>query len=252
MTEPWYRRWFGEDYLALYAHRSEGEAERQVDASIALFDGAPGELSPLLDVACGSARHTRAFAARGVRSVGLDLSAALLGRALGERESVQHDLVRADMLHLPFRSGAFGAVVSFFTSIGYFERDEENAQVLREMARVLRPGGRLALDFFNPDVTIPALVAEEEQQLGERRVRIRRWFDESRRRIEKEIVFLDEADGARFRESVRAFRREELVDLLGAAGLPVEICADEREDGTIAPCGAGSPRFLFVSRKPGD
>nr|MBA3346785.1 class I SAM-dependent methyltransferase [Gemmatimonadales bacterium] len=67
----WFEEWFGEEYLQLYPHRDDAEAERVV----ALIAGVVG-LRPgcrVLDVACGAGRHARALRRAGARCVGLDL-----------------------------------------------------------------------------------------------------------------------------------------------------------------------------------
>ena len=81
LTAPmaeWFEEWFGEEYLRLYPHRDDAEAER----AVALLAGATG-LQPgwrVLDVACGAGRHARAFRAAGARCVGVDLSASPAAR----------------------------------------------------------------------------------------------------------------------------------------------------------------------------
>ena len=75
MTE-WFEEWFGEEYLQLYPHRDDADAQR----AVALIRESVG-LRPgwrVLDVACGAGRHAKAFRAAGARCVGLDLSATLL------------------------------------------------------------------------------------------------------------------------------------------------------------------------------
>lgn len=244
----WYRRWFGEDYLLLYSHRSREEARRQVALARRLW-GEP-LLGGLLDVACGSGRHTRAFAEAGVRAVGLDLSFPLL-RISRLEPGPPFGIVRGDMRSLPFPAGAFAAVVSFFTSIGYFGSDAEEWAVLREMARVLAPGGRLLLDTFNPGPTIEGLVAAEERTLSGRRIRIRRWYDSSSRRLEKEILFRVGGEERRYHESVRAFEPTELAAMAAAAGLErVEVVGGEN-DGRLASSPLDvAPRLLLLARKP--
>ena len=261
MTESaWYRRWFGEDYLTLYAHRSDEEARRQVAAVLGVWGSAP---SPLLDIACGSGRHTRAFAQKGVHAIGLDLSAPLVHRARGARvhrprgtrvrgsRATPTCYVRGDMLQLPFRSGSFPAVVSFFTSIGYFETDRENEAVLREMARVLAPGGRLVLDTFRPGPTIERLVPEEEKTIDRHKVTIRRWYDRERRRLNKEITFGSGGARRSYLESVRAYEDDELARLADAAGLEVLDERGAEEDGTLLPPGRPGPRLMLFAEKRG-
>ena len=85
VVTEWYEEWFGEDYLRLYPHRDDADAERAVALIAKTLELRPGWR--VLDVGCGAGRHTRAFADRGARCIGLDLSAALLrlARQTGSR-----------------------------------------------------------------------------------------------------------------------------------------------------------------------
>ncbi len=113
---PWYDRAFGPWYLKLYPHRDRDEAERAVSALLPFLPAS----GTLLDAGCGSGRHAGALVEHGFRVTGLDRSPALLAEA-GRDRTIAGRLVRGDMRRLPFRSGAFAAVLSMFTSFGYFE-----------------------------------------------------------------------------------------------------------------------------------
>jgi len=153
------------------------------------------------------------------------------------------------MLHLPFRGGSFDSVVSFFTSIGYFESDAENERVLLEMARVLAPGGRLVLETLNPAPTIAGLVSEEEKRIAGHRVRMRRWYDSRRRRLNKEIVFKTGGADRTYLETVRVYEPAELFGLIEGAGLSLTSCDEATDDGTIRPQGEGSPRLMLFAER---
>jgi SAM-dependent methyltransferase len=234
----WYKEWFGEEYLELYAHRDEGEAERHVAFVTALFPGPPGRI---LDLACGAGRHTAALRRRSCRAFGVDLSVVLLAQARA--------LPRAagDMRRLPLATGAFDWVLNFFTSFGYFESEQENFRVLEETARVLCGGGRFLLDLLNLDATLAQLKEYEEWEDGERRVEIRRWWDRERRRINKRIRLAAPGREPRtFLESVRAYTRDEVTSGLGRAGLEVT-----QTYGSFAgeAYGERSERLILVGRK---
>ncbi len=97
------------------------------------------ELPPgavVLDLACGTGDLCRELARQGLTPVGADRSAGMLGAA---RTSAP--LVRGDALSLPVRSGSLDGVVCGFALRNFAAL----APVLSECARVLRPGGRLAL-----------------------------------------------------------------------------------------------------------
>ena len=236
----WFEEWFGEEYLELYAHRDEREAERHLDFVERHF----GATRPtaVLDLACGAGRHTLALRERGYRALGIDLSLTLLTRPPA------FPRVNGDICRLPFAPGAFDWVLNFFTSFGYFEEERQNFRVLEEIVRVLSPGGRFLIDLFNRDRVIANLVREEEQELDGRRIVISRWFDQERQRVNKRIRIVPEEGPERsFLESVRAYREEEVVIGLRWAGLRVEGVYGSFEG---EPFHRDSERLILVGSKP--
>ena len=98
----------------------------------------PGD--DVLDAACGTGDLTLAAARAGAATVtGLDFSARMLERA--RRKAPGLRFVRGDLLELPFPSGSFDAA-----TVGFGVRNVEDLEAgLRELRRVLRPGGRLGV-----------------------------------------------------------------------------------------------------------
>jgi demethylmenaquinone methyltransferase/2-methoxy-6-polyprenyl-1,4-benzoquinol methylase len=95
----------------------------------------------VLDAACGTGDLALADLGAGAESVaGLDFSAAMLERA--RRKSSAVDWIEGDLLALPFDDGTFDAA-----TVGFGVRNlaDELERGLRELHRVLRPGGRLAI-----------------------------------------------------------------------------------------------------------
>ena len=93
----------------------------------------------VLDACCGTGDLAIAARARGADVVGLDFSERMLERA--RRKGPQIDWVRGDVLALPFDEGSFDAV-----TVGFGVRNVEDLEAgLRELRRVLRPGGRLGI-----------------------------------------------------------------------------------------------------------
>lgn len=103
----------------------------------------------VLDMGCGTGRFTIPLAER-VKSVsGLDLSPMMLATArkkLADR-GLEADLREGDMAALPFADASFDVVVSML-ALMHIPR-EDRQQVFREVARVLRPGGRLLIGVKN-------------------------------------------------------------------------------------------------------
>ncbi len=94
----------------------------------------------VLDLACGTGDFAIMARARGARVIGLDFSGAMLAAA---RERCPDDvaLVRGDALRLPLASGSVSVAVSGFALRNFVAIPP----VLTELARVLRPGGRVGL-----------------------------------------------------------------------------------------------------------
>jgi ubiquinone/menaquinone biosynthesis C-methylase UbiE len=103
----------------------------------------------VLDMGCGTGRFTVPMAALGAEVTGLDLSRAMLdvaGAKLAER-NLTASLHEGDMAHLPFEDGSFDVVTSMLALMHIPVEDRE--AVFGEVARVLRPGGRMLLGVKN-------------------------------------------------------------------------------------------------------
>jgi SAM-dependent methyltransferase len=105
----------------------------------------------LLDVGCGPGTITAAAAARGAQAVGIDLAAGML--ELGRERHPGLDLREADAEALPFADATFDAVVGAFVLNHLPDADAAVA----EAARVLAPGGRIAVAVWEPPEHNPLL-----------------------------------------------------------------------------------------------
>jgi SAM-dependent methyltransferase len=103
----------------------------------------------VLELGCGAAAGARWLAGQGAGVVGLDLSAGMLrhAREASDRSSVRVPLVQADALALPFADGAFDIVCTAFGAVPFVA---DSAAVMREVARVLRPGGAWVFSITHP------------------------------------------------------------------------------------------------------
>lgn len=229
----WYREWFGEEYLDLYAHRDEEEARKQVHffrSQCGMIRGA------VLDLACGSGRHVRELHAAGFRVVGCDLSWTLLRHGIAELGPMPVAL--ADMRVLPFRDAAFAGLVNFFTSFGYFEEEDENLRVVREMARVLQKGAPFLFDYLNFPRELKGLVNREERQTDRGPILIERWFDEPSRTFNKRITIGER----KFLERVKGYDLDEISAIFAASGMALRAAFGDFEGGAYTP---DSPRLIL-------
>ncbi|MGH3257964.1 MAG: class I SAM-dependent methyltransferase [Streptosporangiaceae bacterium] len=102
----------------------------------------------ILDLGCGSGDLSRHLAAAGLRMTGCDISANMLARAAACDPTASVELVRLapGWQTLPFTTATFDAVVA----ASVLEYVSSPAEVLRECARVLRPGGVLLCTVPDP------------------------------------------------------------------------------------------------------
>lgn len=113
--------------------------ERLVESVTGGVDG-----NRVLDVACGTGLYTRKLAENADQAYGVDLSLGMLRRAMryARRDGVRNAwFARADAAGLPFPDTAFDAVVC----AGALHIFPDKPGALREIARVLEPGGNLAV-----------------------------------------------------------------------------------------------------------
>lgn len=243
---PWFRDWFGSEYLALYPHRDRAEARR----AVGLLRGATG-LGPgtrVLDVGCGSGRHLAEFHRIGYRATGLDLSPSMIEAA---RIAIPEcGLVRGDMRSLPFRDASFDVVTSYFTSFGYFDHEDDDLRALVEARRLLRRGGWYLLDFLNAAAVVARLPREDRRTVSGVDVVQERRLADGGRIIEKRIRIEahDDAPTREFVERVRLYRPEDLDAMLERAGLTPGPTFGGYDR---SPCTPASPRYIVLAGASG-
>jgi len=150
------RRWWdadADDYLA--EHGADigdvdfvwcPEGLREADARLLGDDLARRRV---LEVGCGSAPCARWLATQGAWPVGVDLSGGMLRHAtvFNTATGVAVPLVQAGAERLPFADRAFDLACSAFGAVPFVAGPE---RVMREVARVLRPGGRWVFAVNHP------------------------------------------------------------------------------------------------------
>ena len=240
--KPWFRDWFGHEYLALYPHRDRAEARMAVDLLRLATGRRPG--TRVLDLGCGAGRHLTEMRRVGYRAIGLDLSPPMLEAA--REASPQTALVRADMRRLPFGRSTFDVVTSYFTSFGYFDDDSEDLRVLREVRRTLADGGAFLMDFMNAHQVVANLPRNDRRLVsGVEVVQERRLVAEDG--IVEKRIRVGAAEGRRgreFVERVRLYRPDELDALMERAGLFPRARFGGYDRAPFAP---SSPRYIVVA-----
>ena len=135
-----------------------GSIDQLERADVALIerwrDDTPG---PLLDAGCGPGVWTGFLGAGGRDVFGVDLSAKFLAAARIRHPGLRFEV--ASMRALPFADGSFGGILAWYSLIHLLPAHVP--AVLVELERVLAPGGRILIGFFDgePGAEFPHAVA---------------------------------------------------------------------------------------------
>ena len=215
----WYKEWFNSEYyLKVYSHRNQTEAERLVEL-IAKFWNLKAN-SSVLDMACGAGRHALIFAKFGYKVTAVDLSQRLISEAKknAEQENIEIEFVLSDILDFEI-SKKFNLAVNLFTSIGYFEKDNENFAVIKKANDLLNYGGYFVLDYFNKDFLLKNLVPTTI--FSENGLKITQNRSIEGARVVKKITIDNSGSSEEFYESVRVYSYDEISKYVEDAGFNI-------------------------------
>lgn len=243
--EVWYERSFGNDYLIVYKHRDLLGAYDEVKRMIAWLQLPRG--ADVLDLCCGMGRHSLALSDFGYHVTGVDLSDVLLAEAKKLDVDSRVKWVKGDMRNVPL-SDTYDAVVNLFTSFGYFAEDEENARVIQEIHRLLKPGARFIIDFLNPFYVAEHLVPYSKRQDGSLTIEEHRSIENNF--VKKNIIIREAGSMERhYTEQVKLYGLPQLKDMIGQAGLEVdEVYGNYHGDPYNQK---SSPRLIIVGHRKG-
>jgi len=215
----WYQDWFNsENYLKVYSHRNESEAERFVQL---ILDNLNLEAnSKILDMACGSGRHAIIFSKKGFDVTAIDISERLIANAKvnAAQNNLKINFVLSDILEYKTNE-KFKLALNLFTSLGYFDNDEDNFQVIKKAYDLLTDGGYFVLDYFNKNYLLKNLVPTTI--FSENGLRITQNRSIQGNRVRKDITIENKDSTEEFYESVRLFNHTEISKFFMEAGFKV-------------------------------
>jgi SAM-dependent methyltransferase len=246
----WWESYFDEQYLLEYEPIFTLEKDRQEVTRLVEILGMPAG-SRVLDVPCGQGRHAHLLAEAGFKVDGLDYSEHLI--RLAKKRGTGPDLkyTRGDMRRLPGRwTGRFDAVLNLFTSFGFFVDPADDARVIAEFARVLKPGGVLVWHGGSRDGVMSKFLSRDWWATRDgTMIAHERSFDPLSGILTIESTFRGAAKRLKRRSHrIRLYTATRVAELCAAAGLIVE----EAFDGFAPrPLTRRSGEMLLVARKSG-
>lgn len=104
----------------------------------------------ILDVACGTGRHSIELTRKGYQVVGLDISRKVIKLAHVKAGDLRIDFVQGDMVSLPFLDSSFDTIICMWNSLQEVMGKTNRIKASQEIHRILKKGGTAVLDFPNP------------------------------------------------------------------------------------------------------
>ena len=233
----WTESYFEHLYQKRWALGPASAATHAEAAHLLTLLDPPREL-PLLDLACGQGRYAVPLASLGRRVVALDASRALLTIAAQQtaRTATSPRWVRGDMRSVPL-APSFGGVL-LLDSFGFFDQEDENVAVLREIRRVVQPKGRLLVAMANGTPILADFRPHDEERRGSVVLAIDRT-------LRREPAQLIEKGVAHYERRQRLYTCRELIALLEAAAFGVRAVSADYGGGRFDD--AASPKIVILA-----
>ena len=243
--DEWFKDWFNTDeYLAVYSHRDDRDAKKLVDLILKNITVPPN--CRILDLACGTGRHSLLFAKQNFDVTAVDLSEHLLSIAkiAADKIGIKINFVNADVRNF-CDSAKFNLVVNLFTSFGYFETDEDNFFIFKSAFHHLEGGGFFVLDYFNKNYVINNLVpiSSSKSKFGE----IIQERSIEGNRVVKKIIIKQNNGKKHYHESVRLYSFDELEKAIRNAGLKIKKVFGNLSGNVFE--SEISPRTIIIAQK---
>lgn len=244
MSKEWFKDWFSNKYyLELYKHRDGKEATdliNLIQRNINLKN-----TGKVLDVCCGSGRHSIELAKRGFDVTGFDLSDYLIGQAnklkkrLKERNLKLNFLIK-DMRNFNFKK-SFDVAINIFSSFGYFESDSENFKVFKNVNSSLKKDAYFVFDFLNESYLRKNLIEKDFVIVNGKKVI-------QKRRIENKFVIKDiTIDNKIFTERIKLYTLIKISKELEVSGFRIHnVFGDYYGNKFVKNI---SKRFIIVAQK---
>ncbi len=212
----WFENWFDSPfYPILYSDRNEEEAQKFIDNLIREIPlQTPG---PLLDLACGRGRHSKYLAEQGFEVTGVDLSE----KSIEYAQQFSHSnlqFIQGDMRTFNANK-CFEYILNLFTSFGYFDSEEEDIQVFKNVHSQLNTSGWLIQDYLNAHWVEDTLVSEELKSKEGIEFYITREVRD--KKVIKTIQFVYEGKTYQFHEKVKLYTLKDFEYLAHKSGFVI-------------------------------
>ena len=215
-NSDWFISWFDTSYYhILYKDRDDTDA-RIFMQNITSFLNLKNQ-THILDLACGKGRHSVFLNSLGYKITGVDLS---------ENNITSAKLKSNNRLNFEVHdmrdsfNEKFDAIFNLFTSFGYFEDDNEDIKVLKNIKNGLKSNGLAVIDFLNVNTVKKGLVSNEIKSIDGIDFNISKKIENGF--IIKEITFEDNGKEHSYFERVKYLDLAKFTSYFEKSGLKIK------------------------------
>ncbi len=217
--KEWFEdQWFWEDYEnVLFPKERLQKTSGQVDRLVELLDLKKDHR--ILDLACGVGRHSLELGRRGYKVTGLDLSESYMKEASkkAEAEGLDVKFIQGDMRDF-VREDYYNAVINFWSSFGYFEREEDNLKVLKNVYSSLKKGGMFLVDVMGKEIVDRIYSERDWCRIDDGFFLEERFLREGGKYLESDWILIKDGQVREHKFIYRLYSDKEVKDMLKRIG----------------------------------
>lgn len=178
------------------------------------------EKMTLLDVPCGTGRHSIEFARKGLKVTGIDISKDCIAIAKSKFSHKNTKYFVGDMANLKKYKNKFDVTINLFTSFGYFSTDSKNKNVLKELYHTLKPGGKIVLSLIDRDFLLKVYKPAMWHSKGNTTIIHASKYDPITKYNEAQMVYLNKTtgEGKNHYHRIRLYSKPEFLSLMKSVG----------------------------------
>ena len=210
----------------LFDQGRQAGAQAEVEYLIELLNITKGDR--ILDLPCGTGRHSLELARQGFQVVGVDRTVRFVEQARqgAVAEHLKVELLTGDMREF-CRPESFDVALSLFGSFGYFEDEGDDRQVAQNMYASLRAGGRFLIETAGKEILARDFRERDWSEVGDTLVLSERRPLQNWRRMQTRWIVVRGGKRVEHTVSVRCYSAVELSSLLSDCGFAgVRVCGD--------------------------
>jgi len=232
--------WFDSPYYKLlYKNRNKKEARLFIDNILEKINIKPD--SKVLDLACGTGRHSIYLSKKGFDVVGIDQSKKNIKTA---KENENRKLIFFQQEMTKDINMEFNVIFNFFTSFGYVDH-KYNYDTIENISKNLKKGGLFIIDFLNQKIVRKNIVEYEEKNIENISFNIHRYIENNY--IFKEISFEHNETKYNFKEKVMLLDLKDFENYFNKNNLKI---IDVYGNYKLSSFDVNkSPRLILISKK---